>query len=529
MPRAFASIAFTPGVKAAQTQYGSREANIGVDFEPDPRNTLTEHEARFIAERDSFYQATVSETGWPYVQHRGGPIGFLKVLDARTIGYADLSGNAQYVSVGNLHADDRISLILMDYVNKRRLKLLGRARIVHDKDDPALMARLEVPTYRARVERGVLIHIEACEWNCPQHITPRWTQAQVEDIVAPLREELHRLRALPRDVTPSPAPLGDGPLPLRISGMRQLTPRVRAYELRHAEGLPLPAVAAGAHLPVPVTLADGSLAWRHYSVVSLPAGGQAYEIAVLRDDAGRGGSVAAHAQYQLGRVLNAQAPRNAFALHDGDPAAVLLAGGIGITPIRAMAHALRARGTPFTLHHAARSTAEAAYAEELRAELGAAYTLYTDDQGQRLPLASLLRDAPAQALFYACGPAGLLDALSQTAQTLGIAPQRLRFERFQAEAPQVRPQAQAIEVVLHRSGQTLHVAADQTVLAAVQSAGVAVRSSCLTGNCGICAVRVLEGEPEHRDHVLTDTERGPEHQMCICVSRAHSPRLVLDL
>lgn len=180
MPRAFAAIAFTPGVKAVQSRYGSRVANERFDREEDPRNALTENEAAFISARDSFYQATVSETGWPYVQHRGGPPGFLKVIDPRTIGYADLRGNVQYVSAGNLESDDRISMILMDYANRRRLKLLGRARLVHEADAPELLAQLEVPTYRARVERGVLIHIEAFEWNCPQHITRRWTQAELD-------------------------------------------------------------------------------------------------------------------------------------------------------------------------------------------------------------------------------------------------------------------------------------------------------------------------------------------------------------
>lgn len=195
MPRAFADISFTPSVKAAQVRYGSRENNRGFELAEDPRNELQDHEIEFIASRDSFYQATVSESGWPYVQHRGGPAGFLRVLDARTIGYADFRGNRQYLSVGNLNANDRVSLILMDYANRRRLKLWGRARIVHEADAPELIAQLAVPGYRAQVERGVLIHIEAIDWNCLQHITPRFTQAEVNAAVAPLLAELNALRA----------------------------------------------------------------------------------------------------------------------------------------------------------------------------------------------------------------------------------------------------------------------------------------------------------------------------------------------
>ena len=195
MVMAFSEIMFTPSVKAAQSLYGSREKNSRFEVAEDTRNELTEHEAQFIAERDSFYQATVSETGWPYVQHRGGPKGFLQVLDERTIGFADFRGNVQYLSIGNLNANDRISLILMDYPNRRRLKIWGRVRIVHEQNEPDIIAQLEVPSYRARVECGIVIHVEAYDWNCPQHITPRYTQAEIDKLMAPLQEEIQTLKA----------------------------------------------------------------------------------------------------------------------------------------------------------------------------------------------------------------------------------------------------------------------------------------------------------------------------------------------
>jgi uncharacterized protein len=194
MATAFAELAFTPSVKAAQSIYGSREKNSRFELAENARNRLTEAEADFIGERDSFYQATVSESGWPYIQHRGGPIGFLKVLDDRTIGFADFRGNVQYLSVGNLNANDRISLILMDYPNRQRLKLWGRALIVHEKENPDLMAKLALPAYKAKVERGIIIHIEALDWNCPQHITQRYTKAEVESLISPLLDEIQPLK-----------------------------------------------------------------------------------------------------------------------------------------------------------------------------------------------------------------------------------------------------------------------------------------------------------------------------------------------
>jgi predicted pyridoxine 5'-phosphate oxidase superfamily flavin-nucleotide-binding protein len=196
MPNAFATISFTDSVKAAQIRYGSRENNKHFELSDDPRNEIGAFEKEYIEARDSFYMATISENGWPYVQHRGGPGGFIKVLDARTIGFADFKGNRQYISVGNLNANSRTSLILMDYPNRRRLKLWGTTQIIHETDEPELIKRLEIPSYKARVERGMVIRIEAIEWNCPQHITPRYTEAEVDKLIEPVLEENKRLRDL---------------------------------------------------------------------------------------------------------------------------------------------------------------------------------------------------------------------------------------------------------------------------------------------------------------------------------------------
>jgi len=194
MAYGFLDIAGTPSVKAAQAANGSLDmwsrSQHNRSFD-----RFTDNEAAFIASRDSFYMATVSETGWPYVQHRGGPPGFLKLLDERTLGFADFRGNRQYISLGNLTADDRVCLFLMDYARRGRLKIFARVEVKELTSDPDLAAKLVVPGYKAKVERAMLFHLEAFDWNCSQHITPRFTEVEVGQAVAPLRTRLTQLEA----------------------------------------------------------------------------------------------------------------------------------------------------------------------------------------------------------------------------------------------------------------------------------------------------------------------------------------------
>ncbi|MBI3212538.1 MAG: pyridoxamine 5'-phosphate oxidase family protein [Mycobacterium sp.] len=194
MSKHYGAIAFTDAVRDVQHSHGSDgfynrkrvegRAVPGVD-------ALTDDEKDYLAERDGFYLATVSETGWPYVQFRGGPAGFLRVVDDHTIGWADFRGNLQYISTGNLAGSDRVALIAMDYAHRRRLKIFGHARVVTVEEDPRLVETFADPGYDAEVQRVVLVTVEAFDWNCPQHITQRFSAEELE----PLRRELEALRA----------------------------------------------------------------------------------------------------------------------------------------------------------------------------------------------------------------------------------------------------------------------------------------------------------------------------------------------
>jgi hypothetical protein len=194
MTQHYSEIAFTPSVKAQQERHGSRAAlasrETGGELPPD---TLGPEEAGFIQARDSFYMASVSETGWPYIQHRGGPPGFVRVLNDRRIAFADFRGNRQYISLGNLAVDNRVALFFMDYANRARIKIMGRAAFVDFSSVAELAEALALPGYKAKAERAITIDVEAFDWNCSQHITPRYSTAQVVTGVEALRERIVEL------------------------------------------------------------------------------------------------------------------------------------------------------------------------------------------------------------------------------------------------------------------------------------------------------------------------------------------------
>lgn len=194
MAKNFATLAFTPAVKEMQEKLGSRASYARME-----RDTwldgLTASELGFIAERDSFYMASIGENGFPYIQHRGGPKGFLKALDTNRLGFIDFKGNMQYITVGNMATHENVALILVDYPSRTRLKIYAKAEIVELKDDPALYDLLDLEAYKFRPERMMVLHIEAYDWNCQQHITPRYTVEEIEEALVPQRDYIAKLEA----------------------------------------------------------------------------------------------------------------------------------------------------------------------------------------------------------------------------------------------------------------------------------------------------------------------------------------------
>ena len=422
MARAFATISFTPNVQKVQTEMGSRHNYQSFVQGNVEEVLLSEFEQSFIMERDSFYQATIAENGWPYVQHRGGPAGFIKVLGEKTIGYADFSGNRQYLSVGNLIGDARISLILMNYPQRQRLKIWGRARIVDESIEPELIAKLESESYRAPVERGIVIEVEALDWNCPKYITPRFTQQEVEQYWVKEADDVEKAEHI-----------GRGSIPLRITAVKQLTPEIMSYELSHTDGERLPNYKAGAHITVPVELMNGSYTTRSYSLTQTSGKSDNYHIAVKLDRNGQGASVAIHKTWHVGKRINIEVPENYFILHDDKRSAVLIAGGIGITPIKAMAEELSLSKVPFQLHYSVKSAKQLAFRDELMSQFKQQSHFYysQDVLSQKLDISRVVENADKDAVFYVCGPTELIQNTIKIASELGIARERINYESFQ--------------------------------------------------------------------------------------------------
>ena len=321
-------------------------------------------------------------------------------------------------------------------------------------------------------------------------------------------------------------------LSLRVIEARDLNPLIRLLRLAADGGSPLPGFSAGAHVRVQVQLPGGSKDWRQYSLVELdPAADldapRAYTIAVRREDAGRGGSRFMHA-VQAGDLLAVEAPKNEFPLHGGPGRVVLVAGGIGVTPLATMAARCRAQGQAVRMHYAGRSRDLMALLPELQRLLGDDLAVHADaEAGAPLAVDALLAACGEHDQLHVCGPRPLLDAVLEAARARGWPQDSVHFELF--SAPEAQAGDRAFEAVLAQSGRTVAVGAGQSLLDALIDAGCDPLFDCRRGECGVCTATVLEGEVEHRDYCQSEAERAGGKVMQICVSRARGPRLVLDL
>ncbi|MGO4332292.1 2Fe-2S iron-sulfur cluster-binding protein [Cupriavidus sp. 2TAF22] len=312
-------------------------------------------------------------------------------------------------------------------------------------------------------------------------------------------------------------------LTLRVQAMRFEARGIVSVELRDPDGRELPAFAPGAHIDL--HLGNGLV--RSYSLCGAPEVRDRYVVGVLNDRASRGGSRYVHEQLRVGTTLAVAAPRNHFALEENAPHSVLVAGGIGVTPIVCMARRLHQLGRPFTLYYCARSRAEAAFADELAAYGDAVRMHFDDEAGCPPDLPALLAGQAASTHFYCCGPGAMLNGFEAACAGHGYT--EVHIERFAADPSVAAVQEGEYTVTLAATGGELTVPAGKSLLDALLEAGIAVEHSCREGVCGSCETRVIDGIPEHRDSVLSKGERDSNKTMMVCVSGCKGRRLVLDL
>ncbi len=324
-----------------------------------------------------------------------------------------------------------------------------------------------------------------------------------------------------------PHPADSAPRPVVVAQVIEIAPGIKAFALKPPTGQVLPPTSAGAHISV--HLPSGRV--RQYSLVNAPGQPDAYQIAVRRNDAGKGGSVEMHEAVVAGTALRIGRPRNNFLLYETASRYRLIAGGIGITPLLAMAHRLHALGKPFELHVCARSDNDLIFKDVLLGgpfARGVRIHLDGPDGKTTLDVAAALGTPDAAALVYVCGPQGFMDAVADAATACGWPRANIRTESFSA-AESTDSTNRAFTVQLAKSGRDVRVAADQSVIDALSRSGVPVEFACLQGTCGTCVTGVREGEVEHRDVFLSAQEKATNREMCLCVSRAKSDKLVLEL
>lgn len=318
-------------------------------------------------------------------------------------------------------------------------------------------------------------------------------------------------------------------LPMRVAARHVLAEGIVGFDLMAIDGMPLPWYSAGSHVDVLTPTSQ----LRPYSLYRAHEPGQPYRIAVLHEPASRGGSAAMHTQVQVGQLLNVGMPRNLFPLNEHAPHSLLLAGGIGITPLLAMAERLLSLGQSFSLFYASKSRRHAAFAQALmNGPMGPCTQLHHDDEAGSPPdQLSLLREAPAGTHVYVCGPAGFMQSAQHAADALDWPRAQWHTETFSAPVASTVPAGgdQPFQLTLARSGRVVRVQAGQTIVDALASQGVQVPVSCEQGLCGTCETRVLSGQVEHRDFHYSAAERQAQDRMLVCCSRAAGEHLTLDL
>jgi len=466
---------------------------------------LNAAQKQLIAGADTLFVASAHPEHGLDASHRGGHPGFVKIINNRQLRIPDFAGNSMFNTLGNFVSYPHAGLVFIDFERNCLLQLTGVPEILWELDDPQQET--------GGTKRFWQFELSAWQEK-PLALNLSWEFMDASPFIPELQqtsEDKHTLS-------------------LQVERIQQENDRVKSFRLRAADGGMLPEFQSGAHLQVTVTLPDGSESQRHYSLLSHPSDRSWFEIGVLKEAEGRGGSRYMHEQVKEGDVLEFRAPKNEFPMATHAEHSILIAGGIGITPIHSMMHTLATEGKSFELHYSAHTHARLAFRNRIEKIAGDKARFYAtrepDGQGnsQRVDLKQLLATPKPGVHVYICGPRGMINTAREIAADNGWHASQIHFESFGAQPlPGDRP----IQVHLARSSKTITVPAEHSILDTLLDAGVNVAHDCKRGECSMCVTRVLKGEPEHRDLCLNKEEQASS--MCVCVSRALGEELHLDL
>lgn len=462
---------------------------------------LNETQKTLIINADTLFVASAHPEHGVDASHRGGHPGFVHIINNQQLRIPDFAGNNMFNTLGNFFSYPYAGLIFIDFEHGRLLQLTGKAEILWDMDDP----QKETGGTRRYWQFDITSWLEST-------LPYRFAWKLLDE--SPHIPELQRYSNF------------NDTLSLQVESILQETDRVKSFRLSAAHGKELPKFLSGAHLQVKVKLPDGSEAQRYYSLLNNPEDRLTYEIGVLKEPQGRGGSLYLHKHIHQDDTLEIRLPKNAFPMASRANHSILIAGGIGITPILSMMYSLSSKKQSFEIHYSAREHSGLAFREKIEQVAGDRAHFYAsrNQQSQRLDLELLLSKPEPGVHVYMCGPRSMINAVRAIADTQGWAPSQIHFESFGA---QPLANDKAVRVHLAKSNQTIIVPADRSILDTLLEAGVSVPHDCKRGECTMCTTQVLKGKPDHRDLCLSSEEK--TSSMCVCVSRAHGEDLQLDL
>lgn len=490
-------------IQRRHLKLGAIEETAAPSTEIQTGKTLDSSQQAWISKADTFFVASAHPDHGMDASHRGGHPGFVKLLSPQRLRIPDFVGNNMFNTLGNFTSYSHAGLVFIDFDQGKILQLSGRPEILTRQPDEQNETggtdrywEFEIERWR---ESDLPIHIRAGFVDYSPYL-PKARNA-------PSAERNHGVM-------------------LKVERTWMASPRVKCIELTSVDGMDLPPFTAGAHLKINILNKWGTKELRHYSLLSDPACREHYRIGVLAEPHGRGGSLFLHEKAQPGDTLEAVPPENKFALAPEATHSILIAGGIGITPLMSMLYSLKSSNRPYELHYSAKSNSDLAFRREIEHVAGARAHFYTsrDNSGPSLDLGTLVSTPTPGTHIYVCGPYRLIQAVRDRAKILGWPPEQIHFESFgTANTASNQP----ITVTLAKSGRTVDVPASRSILDVLLDEGITIPHDCKRGECSLCVTRVLKGKPQHRDLCLNDEDR--EHSMCLCISRASSRFLTLDL